>query len=203
MTGKITVIVGPMFSGKSYELIRQINISRVSGKIVHVYKPPDRFQNQVISSRDGNQIEARILSTKLTCEQLINSFLGEMNYWDSKECEFDVVLQKGKPDLIAIDEVQFYLDEELPRAIRSATNQGISFLLSGLSRDFSGKPFGAMKSLLWMADSIIQLKSVCNLCKSFEGTRTVRVTNNQEQIVLESDAYQCLCVKCVEKLWSF
>ena len=158
MAGSITVIVGPMFSGKSYELIRLINVARIAGKVVHVYKPPDRHRSKIIKSRDGNETKTKILNVGMNTEQYQAAFMEGFHYWDPVVSDFDAVLPEGgPPDIIAIDEVQFYDNETLPAAIQKATDAGISFILSGLSRDFGGKPFGAMASLLWMADEIIPL----------------------------------------------
>jgi thymidine kinase len=190
MRGRLTVITGPMFSGKSLELIKRVDMAEAQKKDVVCYTPTSRYTDKGynktrIKSRHGLEIEAFHLDSKLNGYKLF-SVLSET-----------VRLGFKPPDIIAIDEAQFYTERELGFAISEMMlHYGVNFIVAGLSRDYAGLPFGAMPKLLTMADEIVQLTAICNKCRSSDGTRTVRMTEAKEQIILGSAIYNVYCSTC-------
>lgn len=180
MVGKIIVISGPMFSNKSYELIKKVNILKTMGHSVSTFKPPDRYDSNEIRSRNGIKLKCELLPTNKETIYYTQAFFNCCS------------------KAIAIDEAQFYNDNLADAIEETAANYGITFVVSGLPRDFKNKPFGAMPKLLSLADEIIQTYAICNECKSEFGTRSVRITDDDAQIVLASDAYEVRCHKCVK-----
>lgn len=176
MRGKLTSVVGPMFSGKSYELIRIINVAIISGHKVQIFKPEDRFENSIINSRNGVSIKAEKLSVNISTSGILYEFT------------------KNNPSLIAIDEVQFY-NQDIVDAINIGLEKSINFVVSGLPTDFKGRPFGPVPNLMAMSDEIIHIKGICNVCKEENGTKTYRTTNSDELVVVDSDVYECRCYK--------
>lgn len=138
--GSITVICGPMFSGKTEELIRRIRRFQLANKDVLVCKHSfdNRYEKQYLNSHQGDKLKTEIISNS---EELLH-------------------LTKPAVEIVAIDEVQFF-DEDIIPAIMKIRDRGIKVLVSGLDLDFKGIPFGPMPYLLALADEVIKLKAVC------------------------------------------
>ena len=193
MRRHLTAISGPMFSGKSLELIKRVDMAEAQRKDVVCYTPTSRYSKSgadksIIKSRHGLEIEAFHLDSELNGYKLF-SVLSET-----------VRLGFNPPDVIAIDEAQFYPERELGFAIEEMMyHYGVNFIVAGLTRDYAGRPFGAMPKLLAMADEVVQLSAICNKCKSADGTRTIRMTEDKEQIILGSDIYNVYCSTCYWK----
>tara|TARA_Y100000310_G_scaffold322936_1_gene382669 strand:- start:143 stop:823 length:681 start_codon:yes stop_codon:yes gene_type:complete len=190
MRGRLTVITGPMFSGKSLELIKRADMAEAQKKDVVCYTPTSRYtetgaDKSIIKSRHGLEIEAFHLDSRLNGYKLF-SVLSET-----------IRLGFNPPDVIVVDEAQFYPERELGFAINEMIHHyGVSFIVAGLARDYAGLPFGAVPKLLAMADEVVQLTAICNKCKSTDGTKTVRMTEDKEQIILGSDIYNVNCSTC-------
>lgn len=139
-TGNLTVICGPMFSGKTEELLRRIRRAQYGMKKIQICKHSidDRYEKKYVISHLGDKIEA-ILLTK--SQDLL-----------------DIV--KIDSEIIAIDEIQFF-DLSIISAIVELRDKGFEIIVSGLDLDFRGIPFGPMPYLLALADEVIKLKAVC------------------------------------------
>lgn len=176
---KLTVITGSMFSGKSGELVRRLKTARVAGKRVCTYRPDIDTRDSVVKSRDGNKIVSGVIPVKSTFVEFVEG-LTSLN-----------------PDVIGIDEAQFFeAGSPLIDAIFYLQKRGLEFVVAGLSRDFLGRKFGCMPDLLYMADEVVQTFAVCNKCKNYEGSRTVRVSKSTDQILVGSDEYEARCANC-------
>jgi thymidine kinase len=190
MREHLTAITGPMFSGKSLELIKRVDMAEAQKKDVVCYTPTSRYTDKGddktrIKSRHGLEIEAFHLDSKLNGYKLF-TVLSET-----------IRLGFRSPDVIAIDEAQFFPERELWFAIDEMMHHyGVNFIVAGLTRDYAGSPFGAMPKILTMADEVVQLFAICNKCRSADGTRTVRMTEDKEQIILGSDIYNVHCSTC-------
>jgi thymidine kinase len=138
--GSISVICGPMYSGKTEELIRRIRRANYSKQKVHVFKHAidDRYDAQCVTSHLGDKVEATLIQDH---RQLLENILP-----DTK--------------VIAIDEVQFFAIE-IVSLLLELRNQGYDIIAAGLDLDFRGVPFGPMPYLLALADEIIKLRAVC------------------------------------------
>lgn len=181
--GKIEVVTGCMFAGKTEELIRRVHtLTRTNHKVL-VVKPliDDRYNVDEVVSHDGNSIEAINVSN---AREILDSVTSDV-------------------DAICIDEVQF-LGQDVVRVIEHLAKMGISVLAVGLDTDFRGEPFGVMPDLLARATSVIKLTSFCAKCGS-DATRTQRLINDQpasyyDPIVMvgASESYEPRCRVCHE-----
>lgn len=176
--GKIKVITGPMFSGKSEELLREINILSIVGIETLIIKPKidNRFSENKIISRNGRQVESIVVSNTKELKELFNS----------------------KYKTIIIDEAQFF-DEELYFFVNELANKGVHVIVSGLDMDFQMKPFSVMANISAIADNILKLKAVCMLCKQ-EANASFRKNMSKETLQLgDVDEYEARCRKCHQK----
>jgi thymidine kinase len=181
--GWIEVICGPMFAGKSEELIRRIKRIEYAKKKVVVFKPliDNRYsENEVVSHN----------KRKTKCYNLSNSsdvykYITEDTY------------------AVAFDEVQF-MDEGILNVCEELANKGIRVICAGLDNDFRGEPFSIMPQLLCKAEYVTKLTAICNVCGS-NATRTQRIVNgipasyNDPIIIVgASEAYEPRCRHCHE-----
>lgn len=155
--GKIEVVTGCMFSGKSEELIRRLKRAKIAKQTVQVFKPSidDRFSSIEVVSHTGDKIEAIPVS-------------------ESKEILGKV---KKDTDVVGIDEAQFF-DDNLIQVARELAKKGKRVIIAGLDMDFRGEPFGPMPKLLAIADEILKLHAICIVCGE-EATMTQRLINGK------------------------
>tara|TARA_Y100001960_G_C14660361_1_gene820481 strand:- start:620 stop:1168 length:549 start_codon:yes stop_codon:yes gene_type:complete len=175
-TGYIEVICGPMFSGKTEELIRRINKATFTKKNVIVFKPEidKRYSDNFIVSHNGEKIK---------CISIKN--LDEVN----KFCDSDI---------FAFDEFQFF-NQKIINICLDLVKKGKRVIAAGLDRDSNAIPFGAMPEILAHADYITKLNSVCMQCGDI-ATYSYRIVENEEQILVgESEKYEARCVTCFYK----
>lgn len=180
--GWIEVVVGPMFSGKSDELIRRIKRALIARQRVVVFKPrlDDRYHATDVSSHDGRRAEA-------------------IPVRDSKEMQAQ--LSDPLPDVVAIDEAQFF-DAGLIGIVLELANRGVRVICAGLDMDFKAEPFGIMPELLTRAEYVEKLFAVCPVCGA-PATRTQRFVNGKparydDPVILvgASESYEPRCRKC-------
>lgn len=180
----LTVITGPMFSGKTERLISLCTAHYFANNKVLAFKPSNdnRYTENFITSH--NQI--KWLATPIEPsgpEKILEIF---------KEAYFHA--DEQKVDVVAIDEAQFFEPEELIKCVEKILYIfGQSIIVSGLSQDSDGKPFGAMPHLLAIADDIVHLKSVCAKDKTIgTATRTHRKdrTNKNQVAVGGAELYE-------------
>ncbi|WP_284347650.1 thymidine kinase [Mycoplasmoides pneumoniae] len=171
--GWIEVICGPMFSGKTEELLRKIKRWKLAKIPVIIFKPKiDTRQQHLVKSRNGHSDEAIE----------INSPLEIYDY-----------LTKNRFDVVAIDEAQFF-SSEIVEVVKSLNDLGINVIVSGLDTDFRAEPFGSIPQLLAIADKICKLDAVCNVCGQL-AQRTQRIVSKSNETVLIGDieAYEPRC----------
>lgn len=190
MSERLSVIVGCMFSGKTAELLRQVERSKIAKIPSQVFKPDidNRWgKNRQVASHNGLECEAIPIPIKHP----------------------GVLFERLNPDTehVAIDEVQFF-DPEIINVVKKLLLKNIQVLVAGLPNDFRGEPFGAMPILLALADEITRLTAICTfedengkICGQ-AATRTQRLINGQpakysDPIVLigASDSYAARCIK--------
>jgi thymidine kinase len=173
--GKLEMIIGPMFSGKSTELIREIRLAKVIEKKVLVIKPllDDRYENNKIISHSFESEECNTID-----------FLYKLN---------DQVI---KYDLIVIDEGQFFPDLK-EAVIKWVEEYNKEVLVGGLDGDFKRQPIGKILDLIPYADKCKKISSMCKLCN--DGTKAIfshRTSDNNEQVQIGgSESYAPLCRK--------
>lgn len=179
----IEVICGPMFAGKTDELLRRLNRSSYANIQYLVFKPnTDTRTNNKIVSRNNSQKEAISIDKSID----ILKYLLE---------------QKTMPDLIAIDEAQFF-DKDLYLIANELADMNIDVIVSGLDLDFKGEPFETIKNILPYAERITKLTAVCTDCYN-NANRSQRITDNKaaltdDPIIVIGDAekYSAKCRHC-------
>jgi thymidine kinase len=179
--GWIEVVVGPMFSGKSEELIRRINRARIARQKVQVFKHyiDDRYGVDHVVSHNNVRVEAiKIASSKDILDKL----------------DHDAVV-------IAIDEVQFF-DAGIVEVCIKLADEGKRVICAGLDQDFKGNPFGPSPALMAVAEFVDKIQAICMICGN-PATRTQRLINNQpasyhDPIILVGalESYEARCRKC-------
>ena len=178
--GWIEVITGPMFAGKSEELIRRIRTLKYANKSIVCFKPTidDRYSETAIASHAGGRYKAYPVKSADDIEKIIN--------------------EKNDVDVIAIDEIQFFGPELLPLLDKYADN-GIRVMCAGLDLDFRAEPFGIMPSLLAKAEFITKLTAACKVCGE-AATRSQRIINGQpahyEDPIVAVGAKECYEARC-------
>lgn len=175
--GWIEVVVGPMFSGKSEELIRRLRRAEIARQRVQIFKPAidSRFAANEIVSHSG---------------------LGIPSDNVSKAPE---ILEKLQPrtEVVGIDEAQF-LGEELVEVCTKLANLGKRVIVAGLDTDYRGRPFEPMPRLLAVAEEITKLLAICVRCGN-PAVHTQRMVESEELIVVgASDSYEARCRRCFE-----
>lgn len=179
----LTVITGPMFSGKSSALISKGISHVIAGDTVVAFKPKsdDRYSTENITTHHGDKFSAYPVELD--------------NFWE----EANKFFEKYNEDInvIIIDEAQFFDKEEIMLCVNEWT-EWAHVIVAGLAQDSYGKPFGAMPYLLAYADNIICLKAVCSKCKQVNSaTRTYRKTKDKSQVVVGGiDSFEPRCFRC-------
>ncbi|MFU8792588.1 MAG: thymidine kinase [Acholeplasmataceae bacterium] len=155
--GFIEVVCGPMFAGKTEELIRRIKRLEYAKQNVLVFKPKIDTRYAV------NEIVSHNLSKKpsilIEKSEEILDFINE------------------SVDAIVIDEVQFF-DFDIVDILENLADQGIRVIVGGLDRDFRGEPFGPMPELLARAEFVTKLTAIC-VKSGLPATRTQRIINGE------------------------
>lgn len=176
--GRIEVICGSMFSGKSEELIRRIRRAQIARQRIAVFKPmlDARYDRRQVASHDGARVEAVPVRES-------GDILTHL------------------PDGItvtAIDEAQF-LDEGIVEVAQTLAGSGIRVIVAGLDMDFRGEPFGAMPRIMALAETVDKLQAICMICGA-PASRTQRLVNGNpaaytDPIILigAQEAYEARC----------
>src|SRR5271155_3858845 len=175
--GWIEVVVGPMFSGKSEELIRRLRRAEIARQRVQIFKPAidSRFAANEIVSHSG---------------------LGISSDNVTKASE---ILEKLQPrtEVVGIDEAQF-LGDEVVEVCTKLANLGKRVIVAGLDTDFRGPPFEPMPRLLAVAEEITKLLAICVCCGN-PAVHTQRLVESEELVVVgASDMYEARCRRCFE-----
>lgn len=177
-TGRIEVICGSMFCGKTEELIRRVRRASIAKQAVQVFKPTldNRYHVRNVTSHNGQNFEAQAIASP---SELTANLLPETT-------------------VIAIDEVQFFSDDIIT-VVENLANRGLRVILAGLDMDFRGEPFGPMPQLLCIAEEVTKLHAICLICGE-NATRTQRLVNGEpahyhDPIIMvgAQEAYEARC----------
>jgi thymidine kinase len=178
--GVLNIVFGPMYSGKSTELIRIYNKYKLKNKILVINHISDnRYSGNSVNTHNNNNLNC-VLFKKLTDYYTLFTNESKDNY-----------------DILLIDESQFFNDlYSFCKNLVDSTNKII--YIFGLSGDSNREKFGQINDLIPIADSITQLKAICNNCtETKDAPFTMRKTSNKEQIsVGGTDEYMAVCRDC-------
>lgn len=176
-TGWIEVVCGPMFSGKTEELIRRLRRAELARQKVQTFKPSrdNRYDPHMVVShsqqrRDGVAVE------------------------DSQ-----ALLAAVKPEtqVVGMDEVQFF-DAGIVDVAQQLANSGRRVLVAGLDQDYLGRPFEPMPQLLAVAEYITKTLAICVQCGNPAGLSQRLLGGPQRVLVGSQDSYEARCRKCFD-----
>lgn len=171
-SGWVEVIVGCMFSGKTEELIKQVQRAGFAKQKWQAFKPQidARYSETDVCSHD---------QTKLKCHPISEA-------WEIPQ------LVERNTAVVAIDEVQFF-DESIVEVTQTLAAAGKRVILAGLDTDWRGRPFGPMPQLMALAEIVRKQYAICVVCGN-EATRTQRLVAAQDDILVGStESYEARC----------
>lgn len=181
--GRLEVVCGSMFSGKTEELIRRVKRAQIARQTVQVFKPAidTRYSTEEVASHDG--VRALALPVN-TAAQIAASIAPDTT-------------------VVAIDEIQFF-DAAIVQLCEELAERGLRVIVAGLDQDFRGEPFGPLPSLMAKAESVDKLQAICVVCGQ-AASRTQRLIDGRpalydDPIILvgAQEAYEARCRQCHE-----
>jgi len=173
--GRIEVITGPMFSGKSEELIRRLKRARIAKQRVVCFKPEIdlRYHKTAIASHGAQTHDACVVANVERLREVIFP-------------------QIDKIEVVGIDEAQFF-DEGLIALTLELMHLGKRVLIAGLDTTFAGEPFRPIPDLMAIADEVEKLSAVCMRCGA-PAIHTQRLGGSQELVVVgAAGLYEARC----------
>ncbi len=184
--GRIEVVAGVMFSGKSEELIRRVRRALIARRRVRVFKShlDARYEGlHRVSSHTGVAIEALPIDRS---EEILRH-----------------VEEPGAVDVVAVDEVQF-LDAGIVEVATHLAERGVRVVCAGTDTDFRGEPFGMMGHLMAIAEEVTKLQAICVVCGDL-ACRNQRLVDGQPArwnmpvvMVGGSETYEARCRRCFQ-----
>ncbi|MBK8014779.1 MAG: thymidine kinase [Deltaproteobacteria bacterium] len=173
--GWIEVICGPMFSGKTEELIRRLRRAEIAQQKVQIFKPitDDRYSKSDVVSHDAQRIGARPVAVSA----------------DILAC-----LEEGTA-VVGVDEAQFF-DPDIVHVLDEIARRGLRVVVAGLDTDYRSSPFEPMPALMATAEYVTKLMAVCLRCGS-PANRTLRHGFSEPRVeVGAGERYTALCRRC-------
>jgi thymidine kinase len=175
--GWIEVVCGPMFSGKSEELIRRLRRAGIARRRVQVFKPAldDRYSLDEIVSHGDIRMKSLVVA-------------GAKEILDKIDWRTQVV---------GIDESNFF-GPELVNVAMQLADAGKQVIIAGLDTDYLGRPFTPMPELLCLAESITKTLAICMRCGN-PAKHTQRLVESSDLIVVGATGmYEARCRRCFE-----
>jgi len=188
---QLEVIAGCMFSGKTTELLRRLEIAQVADQLVLLLKATidDRYDQNTVVTHGEQEFDGEVyrLGPGNESMEALQELVGE-----------DVL---NKADVIAFDEGNFFSDK-LVGLCDELVAMGKRVIVAGLDLQFNEEPFGSMPALLAKADRVDKLQAVCKVCKGI-ATRTQRFIDGEPApaddpaiVVGGKEAYEARCREC-------
>ena len=172
--GRIEVVCGSMFSGKTEELIRRMKRAKFARQKVEIFKPSidTRYSEEDVVSHDQQHIPSTPVDSSAA-----------------------LLLLAGDIDVVGIDEAQFF-DQGLVAVCNELANRGVRVIVAGLDMDFKGEPFGPMPALCAVADDVTKVLAICVKCGALAYLSHRLVSNDRRVLLGEKDEYEPLCREC-------
>jgi len=175
--GRIEVIAGGMFSGKSEELVRRLKRAVIARQKVQVFKPitDNRHPPKVLVTRDNRELAAESVADTAA----LRSALTE-----------DV-------EVVGVDEAQFF-DLALVELTSELADRGIRTIIAGLDQDYLRRPFGPMPAIMSLAEFVDKVHAVCVRCGG-AAHYSQRIAGGDDQVVVgDTETYEARCRGCYE-----
>ncbi len=172
--GRVEVICGSMFSGKTEELIRRMKRAKLAKQKVEIFKPSIdvRYSEEDVVSHEGHAIPSTPVENAAS-----------------------ILLMGSDTDVLGIDEAQFF-DEQIVDVCNELASRGIRVIVAGLDLDFKGQPFGPMPALCAIADDVTKVHAICVRCGALAYC-SHRIVEGDRQVMLgETHEYEPLCRQC-------
>lgn len=169
--GRIEVICGSMFSGKTEELIRRLKRANFAKQKVEIFKPAldTRYSDEEVVSHDHNAIQSTPVDSSAS-----------------------ILLFSSNIDVVGIDEAQFF-DDGLVDICNQLADNGVRVIIAGLDMDFKRIPFGPIPALCAIADEVTKVHAICVKCGNL-AYASHRITKSEKRVLLgEKDTYEPLC----------
>ena len=175
--GRIEVVCGSMFSGKTEELIRRMKRAKFARQSVVIFKPAidTRYSEEDVVSHDKNSIPSTPIDSSGS-----------------------ILLLSSGIDVVGIDEAQF-LDDGLISVCNDLANRGIRVIVAGLDMDYKGIPFGPMPGLCAIADEVTKVHAFCVKCGNLAYVSHRLVADDKRVLLGEQAEYEPLCRECYQK----
>jgi len=175
--GWIEVVCGPMFSGKSEELIRRLRRAQIARKRVQVFKPAldDRYARDEIVSHGDQRMKSEVVNSAAEIASSVDP----------------------RSQVIGVDESNFF-GPALAEVASHLADAGKQVIIAGLDTDYLGRPFSPMPELLCLAESITKMLAICMRCGN-PAKHTQRLVESHDLIVVgAAGMYEARCRRCFE-----
>ena len=175
--GRIEVVCGSMFSGKTEELIRRMRRAEFARQRVEIFKPAidTRYSEEDVVSHDMHTIPSTPIDSSA-----------------------QILLLSAEIDVVGIDEAQFF-DNGLVEVCNQLANNGVRVIVAGLDMDYKGVPFGPIPALCAIADEVTKVHAICVKCGNLAYLSHRTVDNDRRVLLGETNEYEPLCRECYRK----
>ena len=175
--GRIEVVCGSMFSGKTEELIRRMRRAQFARQKVEIFKPAIdvRYSEEDVVSHDQKHIQSTPIDSPGS-----------------------ILLLSSDIDVVGIDEAQFF-DMGIVDVCNELANRGVRVIVAGLDMDYKGVPFGPMPALCAIADDVTKVHAICVKCGNLAYVSHRKVESEQRVLLGETTEYEPLCRECYQK----
>ena len=172
--GRVEVVCGSMFSGKTEELIRRLRRAQFAKQRVEIFKPAIdvRYSEEEVVSHEGTSIPSTPVDSSAS-----------------------ILLMGQESDVVGIDEAQFF-DEHIVEVCNELAARGIRVIVAGLDLDFKGQPFGPMPQLCAIADEVTKVHAICVRCGALAYVSHRIVAGDKQVLLGEKQEYEPLCREC-------
>lgn len=175
--GRIEVVCGSMFSGKTEELIRRMRRAKFARQKVEIFKPAmdTRYSEEDVVSHDRHSIKSTPIDSSA-----------------------QILLLSSDIDVVGIDEAQFF-DSGIVDVCNELANRGVRVIVAGLDMDYKGVPFGPIPALCAIADDVTKVHAICVSCGALAYVSHRMVDNDRRVLLGEMAEYEPLCRECYRK----
>ena len=175
--GRIEVVCGSMFSGKTEELIRRLKRAKFAKQKVEIFKPSidTRYSDEEVVSHDRHSIPSTPIDSSAS-----------------------ILLLSADIDVVGIDEAQFF-DDGLVDVCNQLANRGVRIIVAGLDMDFKGTPFGPIPALCAIADEVTKVHAICVKCGALAYVSHRLVSEEKRVLLGEQSEYEPLCRECYQR----
>ena len=188
----ITTIIGPMFSGKTSELIRLIDRKRIAGKKCLIVKhiTDTRFDNFQCTEFQEHCQKHVTTHSQMRYHKCDINYLSEFN--DDIATQY---LSKGY-DVIAIDEGFFF--KGINEFCNKLANNGIEVIVATLESSYKQELFIEIGNLISNSENVTKLSAICMRCKVEDASFNIRIIDSDKEILVgDVGMYQSVCRKCL------